>query len=69
MFCPAKSQYNIIYKHAPEWMGHRSSDILDLYYTMFDNTAEAAIKTIECTSNKPDADSTAVKNQADPATA
>ena len=64
MFCPAKSQYNIIYKHAPEWMGHRSSDIFDLYYTMFDNT-----KTIECTSNKPDADSTAVKNQADPATA
>ena len=69
MFCPAKSRYNIIYKHAPEWMGHRSSDILDLYYTMFDNTAEAAIKTIEFTSNKPDADSTAVKNQADPATA
>ena len=38
---------NISYKYALEWMGHRSSDILDLYYTMFDDTAEAAMRTIE----------------------
>ena len=38
---------NISYKYALEWMGHRSSDILDLYYTMFDDTAEAAMRTIQ----------------------
>lgn len=38
---------NISYKCALEWMGHRSSDILDLYYAMFDDTAEAAMRTIE----------------------
>ncbi len=69
MFCPAKSGNNISYKYALEWMGHRSSDILDLYYTMFDDTAETAIKTIEYTFNKRDAESPAVRNQADTATA
>ena len=38
---------NISYKYALEWMGPRSSDILDLYYTMFDDTAEAAMRTIQ----------------------
>ena len=69
MFCPAKSRNNISYKYVLEWMGHRNSEILHLYYTMFDDTAEAAIKTIEYTSNKRDSDSLTVRNQADPATA
>ncbi len=37
---------NISYKYALEWMGHKSSDILDLYYTMYDDTAEVAMATI-----------------------
>lgn len=45
-FASMCARNNISYKYALEWMGHRSSDILDLYYTMYDETAEAAIKTI-----------------------
>jgi integrase len=67
-FASMCARNNISYKYALEWMGHRNSDILDLYYTMFDDTAEAAIKTIEYTSNKPAAATAAVQNQADPAT-
>lgn len=68
-FASMCARNNISYKYALEWMGHRNSDILDLYYTMFGDTAEVAIKTIEYPSNKPDAASAAVQNQADPATA
>lgn len=46
-FASMCARQNISYKYALEWMGHRSSDILDLYYTMYDETAEAAIKTID----------------------
>ena len=46
-FASMCARNNISYKYALEWMGHKSSDILDLYYTMFDETAEAAIRTIE----------------------
>lgn len=45
-FASMCARNNVSYKYALEWMGHKSSDILDLYYTMFDSTAEAAIKTI-----------------------
>ena len=38
---------NVSYKYALVWMGHSSSDILDLYYMMFDQTAELAMKTIQ----------------------
>ena len=45
-FCSMCARNNISYKYALEWMGHSSSDILDLYYRMFDETAETAMKTI-----------------------
>jgi hypothetical protein len=35
------------YRYALEWMGHRSSETLDLYYTLFDESAEAAMATID----------------------
>jgi integrase len=34
------------YKYALEFMGHKSSDILDLYYKMYDATAQTAIQTL-----------------------
>jgi integrase len=46
-FASMCARNNVSYKYALEWMGHKSSDILDLYYTMFDETAEAAIRTID----------------------
>ena len=46
-FASMCARNNVSYKYALEWMGHQSSEILDLYYTMFDATAEAAIRTID----------------------
>ena len=46
-FASMCARNNISYKYALDWMGHKSSDILDLYYTMFDDTAEVAIRTID----------------------
>src|SRR5438874_13548145 len=40
------ARQNISYRYALEWMGHSNSEILSLYYTMYDSTAEIAIKTI-----------------------
>ena len=45
-FASMCARNNVSYKYALEWMGHRSSDILDLYYTMFDADAHAAMKTL-----------------------
>ncbi len=45
-FCSMCARNNISYKYALEWMGHANSEILDLYYRMFDDTAEMAMKTI-----------------------
>jgi integrase/recombinase XerD len=45
-FASMCARNNISHKYALEWMGHSSSEILDLYYTMFDEVAEAAMKTI-----------------------
>ncbi len=45
-FASMCARNNISYKYALEWMGHRSSDILDLYYTMFDDDAHAAMRTL-----------------------
>ncbi|HEX8524209.1 MAG TPA: tyrosine-type recombinase/integrase [Tepidisphaeraceae bacterium] len=45
-FASMCARNNISCKYALEWMGHRSSDILDLYYTMFDPDAHAAMKTL-----------------------
>lgn len=50
---------NISYKYALEWMGHKSSDILDLYYTMYDDTAETAMATIDYTAYRPSANTPA----------
>jgi integrase len=46
-FASMCARSNISYKYALEWMGHTSSDILDLYYTMYDDAAQAAIRTVE----------------------
>ena len=46
-FASMCARNNVSYKYALDWMGHRNSDILDLYYTAFDDTAEAAMRTIE----------------------
>ena len=45
-FASMCARNNVSYKYALEWMGHSSSEILDLYYTMFDDTAQTAIRTI-----------------------
>jgi integrase len=52
-FASMCARNNISYKYALEWMGHTSSEILDLYYKMYDATAEAAIKTIDYSNFKP----------------
>ncbi len=52
-FASMCARNNISYKYALEWMGHKSSDILDLYYTMYDKTAEAAIATIDYAAHQP----------------
>lgn len=54
---------NVSYKYALEWMGHRSSDILDLYYTMFDSDAHLAMATLVYPSQKQGVD--AIRDQAE----
>ncbi len=46
-FASMLARNNVSYKYALEFMGHTSSDILDLYYTMFDRDAERAIALIQ----------------------
>lgn len=58
-FASMCARNNVSYKYALEWMGHRNSDILDLYYSMFDATAEAAIRTIDYPANVPEGSSAA----------
>jgi integrase len=48
-FASMCARNNVAHKYALEWMGHRSSDILDLYYTQYDDVAEQAIRTISYT--------------------
>ena len=40
----ARSQ--VSYRYALGWMGHKRSDILDMYITMYDTASEGAIQTI-----------------------
>jgi integrase/recombinase XerD len=47
VFASMCARNNVSYKYALTWMGHSSSEILDLYYSMFDETAELAMKTIQ----------------------
>jgi integrase len=56
-FASMCARNSVSYKYALTWMGHSSSEILDLYYTMFDQTAELAMKTIAYpTDEKPKRD-------------
>jgi integrase len=52
-FASMCARHNISYKYALTWMGHKSSDVLDMYYTMFDDTAHKAIETIDYASRDP----------------
>jgi integrase len=52
-FASMCARTNVSYKYALEWMGHRSSDILDMYYTMFDADAHAAMTTLVYPVAKP----------------
>jgi len=40
------AQQNLSYKYVLEWMGHSSSDILDMYFTMNDRQAQAAMNSV-----------------------
>lgn len=46
-FASMCARNQVSYKYALNWMGHRSSDILDMYVTQFDEVAEQAIATIK----------------------
>ena len=58
-FASMCARNNISYKYALEWMGHKSSEILDLYYKMFDDVAEQAIRTITYTTAGRDSEAPA----------
>lgn len=58
-FASMCARNNISYRYALEWMGHKSSKILDLYYTMFDETAETAMATIEYMEKSPSSNTSA----------
>ena len=45
-FASMCARQNTSYKYALAWMGHKSSDILDLYYKMFDEVADQAMAKI-----------------------
>jgi hypothetical protein len=38
---------NVAYRYALAWMGHSSSEILDLYFRQFDSAADQAIQSID----------------------
>lgn len=46
-FASMLARNNFSYKYALEFMGHKDSKILDLYYKMFDKTAETAMASIK----------------------
>ncbi len=45
-FASMCARNNISQRYALEWMGHGSSEILNLYYTMYDDVAHAAMRSI-----------------------
>jgi integrase len=51
-FASMLASQQVSYKYALEFMGHSSSRVLDLYYTMYDPVAEEAILAIGPRSNK-----------------
>jgi integrase len=46
------AQQNMSYKYVLEWMGHSSSAILDMYFTMNDRQAQAAMNGLKFHSDK-----------------
>lgn len=48
-FASMCARNNVAYRYALAWIGHSSSDILDLYFKQFDSAADAAIATIDYT--------------------
>jgi integrase len=46
------AQQNLSYKYVLEWMGHSSSAILDIYFTMNDRQAQAAMNSLSFNSEK-----------------
>ena len=46
------AQQNLSYKYVLEWMGHSSSDVLDMYFTMNDRQAQAAMNSLSFNSEK-----------------
>jgi len=46
------AQQNLSYKYILEWMGHSSSAILDMYFTMNDRQAQAAMNSLSFTIEK-----------------
>jgi site-specific recombinase XerD len=46
------AQQNMSYKYVLEWMGHSSSAILDMYFTMNDRQAQAAMNGLSFLSDK-----------------
>jgi len=46
------AQQNLSYKYVLEWMGHSSSAILDMYFTMNDRQAQAAMNSLSFSNEK-----------------
>lgn len=45
-FASMCARNQVSYKYALNWMGHKNSDILDMYVTMYDDAADMAMQTI-----------------------
>ncbi len=52
-FASMCARNNVAYRYALAWMGHSSSEIVDLYFKQFDSAADAAITTINYQTNTP----------------
>ncbi len=48
------AQQNMSYKYALEWMGHSSSAILDIYFTMNDQQAQTAMNSMRFEAEEED---------------
>lgn len=45
-FASLCTNHQIAYRKALYWLGHSSSQILDLYYHLYDNNSQAAMKAL-----------------------
>lgn len=46
-FCSMAAQNNLSYRYVLSWLGHSDSKIAEMYFRMFDDTAEQAMSSIE----------------------